>query len=451
MTGPRDSAGEGSSSILRAVGSLLVALSGGDDSAARRLLGNMQQQEVDPRGGEYRPPVQDPAQSQAQPQPGPRSQYREPDYRPESRTEYRPEYREPYAPPAATYGAAPSPSYGSGADNEVEFILADARARAQRILDESMERARELVRRERAAAPPAFEAIDRSDFDDLRRSIHGLVTEVRDIQQRLSRIENLLRTQQVAQPSVQPSPASPTSMASTEFRPPTTAYDPPPAYQRPAPPPAYDPPREEPPPFEAPRAEEPRYEEPFHEEPEYGARYEEPEAVEPPSLISEGAPSPAPAPPRGTFSVVPPERRDWDEPAATAHEDESPPSLPPSPLPGAFSGSAAPVPQTWPEPEPMPGADIATFLPADGAIVLRVTPVAGFQGLMRVQDALARLPAVRTAAVEAYSQGEARLRIELLDATDSEELAAGLAQSLKEPAYVREASESARQLLIALR
>jgi hypothetical protein len=90
-------------------------------------------------------------------------------------------------------------------------------------------------------------------------------------------------------------------------------------------------------------------------------------------------------------------------------------------------------------------------MPADGAILLRVTPVAGFQGLMRVQDALARLPFVRQASVEAYSQGEARLRLELADTTDSDELASGLSRSLHEPAEVREASEADRQLLIALR
>ena len=92
-----------------------------------------------------------------------------------------------------------------------------------------------------------------------------------------------------------------------------------------------------------------------------------------------------------------------------------------------------------------------TFLPSDGAITLRVAPVAGFQGLMRIQDALTRLPVVRHASVEAYSQGEARLRIELADTSDSDEIAEGLARALRGPARVEDASEVNRELLIALR
>ena len=111
----------------------------------------------------------------------------------------------------------------------------------------------------------------------------------------------------------------------------------------------------------------------------------------------------------------------------------------------------------WDEDADVPGqietssADLATFLPEDGPILLRITPVAGFQGLMRIQDALARLPTIRQAAVEAYSQGEARLRLELLDTTDADALAAGLSGALRSDATVQEVSESGRQLLIALR
>ena len=89
-----------------------------------------------------------------------------------------------------------------------------------------------------------------------------------------------------------------------------------------------------------------------------------------------------------------------------------------------------------------PGTPLATFLPSDGAITLRVAPVAGFQGLMRIQDALTHLPTVRHASVEAYSQGEARLRIELTDPSDSDELAEGLARIVGDAplrATVREA------------
>ncbi len=91
-----------------------------------------------------------------------------------------------------------------------------------------------------------------------------------------------------------------------------------------------------------------------------------------------------------------------------------------------------------------------TFVPEDGSVLVRVAPVAGFQGLMRVQDALARLRGVRQTAVEAYSQGEARLRLELTEVTDSDEIADGLAGTLSTPVHVRDASEAERSMLIVL-
>lgn len=95
-------------------------------------------------------------------------------------------------------------------------------------------------------------------------------------------------------------------------------------------------------------------------------------------------------------------------------------------------------------------APLATFVPEDGSVLVRVAPVAGFQGLMRVQDALARLRGIRQTAVEAYSQGEARLRLEIGEVTDSDEIAGGLAGTLSVPVQVREASEAERSMLIVL-
>ena len=67
---------------------------------------------------------------------------------------------------------------------------------------------------------------------------------------------------------------------------------------------------------------------------------------------------------------------------------------------------------------------------------------------MRVQDALARLPAVRQATVEAYAQGEARLRVELASDIDSDHLAAALSDAVGQPAQVREADEGDRSMLL---
>ena len=80
--------------------------------------------------------------------------------------------------------------------------------------------------------------------------------------------------------------------------------------------------------------------------------------------------------------------------------------------------------------------------------MLRATPIAGFQGLMRVQDALVRLASVRQATVEAYAQGEARLRVDLESDVDSDEIAGALEEALGQPASVREADEGDRTMLV---
>jgi len=422
------------------------------------------------------------------------------------------------SPAAAPPSAAPADP--DGASDDVEFVLADARERAQRIIDDSMERARELIERDRPAG-----SVDPEAVTEMRRSVRDLVVEVRDIQQRLARIETLLREQRAELlqasavplpstatfPAYEPAPAyeapTPSYEPAPAYEAPTPAYEPAPAYEAPtpayepalayeAPTPAYEPAPayEAPTPAYEPASEHqpsPTYElSPLSAESEsgeteqvaYGVVGEAPEiaavSYEPmvssygsaeqpateaqPAASAAGAlPSPAPAPPRSSFSVVPPQRREWaTEPVADAAVSLDVPVPPPSAVP-RMRTSPVPMPASdaaWADPEPedpidhtLSDAPIATFLPADGSIALRVSPVSGFQGLMRVQDALARLTSVRHASVEAYSQGEARLRIELSEPTDSEEIAAGLARSLNEPARVQAASEADRELLIALR
>ncbi len=381
MSPPGEGSTDPNSGVLRAVGSLLVALSGGDEAAAQRVLQNMQQRVESPDPGFGAPRSYDPL-----------------------------------------------PPLPRAASQEVEFVLSDARQRAQRILDESMDRARDLMRREQRYEAqryePATPAIDPAAFDDLRRAIHGLVTEVRDIQQRLARIESLLTAGRNPEPE-------PPRVQEPEAR-----YEPPrregPRYAAPA----YEPPQQQPPPQrEQPPPE--RYEPPGREPERQAPAWYEP-------------PSPAPSPPPAD---APPGRRrgerDWVPPHA--HGDAPGSAVPPS-REAAWQHQRDPYGEPHDDRAPAGAqASIVTFLPEDGGVLLRVTPLAGFQGLMRVQDALTRMDAVRHAAVEAYSQGEARLRLELEEPTDSEELAAGLAGALKEPVYVREASETDRELLIALR
>jgi len=100
---------------------------------------------------------------------------------------------------------------------------------------------------------------------------------------------------------------------------------------------------------------------------------------------------------------------------------------------------------TWDE-----GAEDTLFHPEDGAITVRVSPVSGFQGLMRVHDAIARLAVVRQATVEAYSQGEARLRVDLAEAAEPTELVSELGRMLQEPTSIRAASAERRELFVTL-
>lgn len=96
------------------------------------------------------------------------------------------------------------------------------------------------------------------------------------------------------------------------------------------------------------------------------------------------------------------------------------------------------------------GDNGVTFARDEGAVTLRVSPVAGFQGLMRVQDALVRLSEIEEAGVEAYAQGEARLRLRLAEPLDPEHMATALSGTLGLQAHVETVSESDRSLRLSL-
>lgn len=438
MTG--DAAEGNASAILRAVGSLLMALSGSEDKALQRMARAVAAEAPEPADlpraavpfASVFPPV-------------PRREEPAPTFRPPVRSEG------PRVDNRSTVPDVTDP------DADVELILSDARKHAQRILDESMERARALVE-SRSASPASEQAVR-----DVRSAVTDLATDVRDVQQRLDRIEALLRqerggaaaaparpatlpgTPAASTPTAAPTPRPRQAPASAAFAPPAVPplvhYEPEPGY---APTPAQEvEPEAEPEPLAPPASATPPA--PATPPPASGTR--------PPA-----APGPQAPPRTPSFSVVP-QRSGWPAVESTGAPESAP-------------GEGAPPRSAMPPVRPSPPAadlepdlgdepdlddtendeaPIATFLPGEGTLVLRVMPVSGFQGLMRVQDALARLPFVRHAAVEAYSQGEARLRIELIEATDSDEIAAGLSERLQEPAHVRSASEADRELLIALR
>jgi hypothetical protein len=104
-------------------------------------------------------------------------------------------------------------------------------------------------------------------------------------------------------------------------------------------------------------------------------------------------------------------------------------------------------------PEPTraaPAAEPKAFYPDDGPVILRIAPISGFQGLMRVQDSVVQLSSVREATVEAYARGEARLRLQLVAALDPGALSESLTSSLGTRAGLQSVSDEERSIQIAL-
>ena len=348
-----------------------------------------------------------------------------------------------FAPPVPRFEAPPPPEQrdpgrigtrSTSGLSDVDAIMTDARERAERVIDESMARARELISRERGA-PSSYGTVSGESIEPIRRSVDELLTNMRDVQSRLARIESMLASARAATPAPPP---------------PTPA--PPPPVQRPV----FPPPEEERRPgvlsVVAPQQPAPR-----------------PMVAPPPAAPPVAQPPPPPPPVAPAVSIAPtaPPVPPTQEPPAAAS------SLPPSAVPpmrGGGQAAAAPMPEPEAQREPLPpepapsaagwqraepgeptDADtLATFTPADGSVLLRAAPVSGFQGLMRLQDALQRIPAVRQATVEAYSQGEARLRLEIASDIDSDEIADHVSAGLGQSAQVRGASEADRTIIIAL-
>ncbi len=103
---------------------------------------------------------------------------------------------------------------------------------------------------------------------------------------------------------------------------------------------------------------------------------------------------------------------------------------------------------TWREGED--GADVV-FQPEDGSVLLRVTPVEGFQGLLRVQGVLGQLPDVRQAFVEGYAEGEAQLRLTFDSSVAVGRLSAALGARLGVPVEAADVSEAERSMRFELR
>ena len=155
-------------------------------------------------------------------------------------------------------------------------------------------------------------------------------------------------------------------------------------------------------------------------------------------------------------------------PAPAAERSEATaPSAPAATPTAAASPSAVATPKVAESAAPAPAAAPAGIAPstpppaapvheetfaADGApVTLRISPISGFQGLMRVQDTIVRLREVREAGVEAYARGEARMRLAIGVPVSPQRIAEALGESLGQDARIVSVSVKEHQLEVALR
>jgi hypothetical protein len=391
-SGEHEAGGGAGTGVLRALAALLMAVAGDAPRPVPR-------EESRPRGGE-RPRARSAPASVDDREWQERAME---ELRGPVRHEREPSYDAGASPLDAAGGAA------DGAAGDVEQLLADARARAHAEIDESIERAQELMR----GASPEARAIER-----VERALGRLAGDVRSLHGRLDALEALLRGRDSTastppMPSAPPPLLPPTPVAPLAEAPPAAPL----GAEQPRPAPVLDAPPSEPPAADVPPPTAP---------------------PRPPSPIAAAPPvaTPPPAPVEPPTSAAPVG----------------------APANGAAALSAPPLHLDAPSPPPAPVPDIGEGADPGGAffspgapLTVRVAPVSGFQGLMRVQDALARVRGVGEAGVEAYSQGEARLRLELVEPLAPASLAAALAERLAQPTSVEEASATERSVRLALR
>jgi hypothetical protein len=128
------------------------------------------------------------------------------------------------------------------------------------------------------------------------------------------------------------------------------------------------------------------------------------------------------------------------------------PSSTASPPTASGAGAAAP-PEAGATPAPAPVGALngdGAFEPGLGSLLIAVGPVSGFQGLMRVQSAIAGVDAVEEVAIEGYARSEATVRALLHSTLEADRVAEALARELGQAARVRESSAAERRLSIAL-
>ncbi len=114
------------------------------------------------------------------------------------------------------------------------------------------------------------------------------------------------------------------------------------------------------------------------------------------------------------------------------------------------SRSPSPI-QVEEEEEKAPEESEPAFMPGDQGLVLVISSVPGFQGLMEVQRALSRIPAIEGASVERYFDGEARIVLMLREPITAEHLLETLSQATGQQLQLEESRPEAMRMRVRFR
>ncbi len=103
------------------------------------------------------------------------------------------------------------------------------------------------------------------------------------------------------------------------------------------------------------------------------------------------------------------------------------------------------------EEEKAPEEGEPAFIPGDQGLVLVISAVPGFQGLMEVQRALSRVPAIEGASVERYFDGEARIVLMLREPITADRLLEALTEATGQQLQLEESRPESMRMRIRFR
>jgi hypothetical protein len=97
-----------------------------------------------------------------------------------------------------------------------------------------------------------------------------------------------------------------------------------------------------------------------------------------------------------------------------------------------------------------PQASEPTFMPGGEGVSLALSGVPGFQALMELQKALARMPALEGASVERYQEGDSRLLLHLRAAVTASEIVEAMHAATSYNIAVEESRPELRSLRLRI-